>query len=68
MAEIEGAWPGGIHFEYTGRDVTECLGEPSVAVLEEHSRTATRRCATCASTRASRSISRFASPSWWGLP
>jgi 3-deoxy-D-arabino-heptulosonate 7-phosphate (DAHP) synthase class II len=35
MAEIEGAWPGGIHLEYTGQDVTECLGEPSVAVLEE---------------------------------
>jgi 3-deoxy-7-phosphoheptulonate synthase len=22
----EGAWPGGIHLEYTGEDVTECLG------------------------------------------
>jgi 3-deoxy-7-phosphoheptulonate synthase len=22
----EGAWPGGIHLEYTGDDVTECLG------------------------------------------
>jgi len=35
MAEIEGffaacraekAWPGGVHLEYTGEDVTECLG------------------------------------------
>jgi len=31
----EGAWPGGIHIEYTGQDVTECLGRPSSAVLEE---------------------------------
>jgi 3-deoxy-7-phosphoheptulonate synthase len=22
----EGAWPGGVHLEYTGEDVTECLG------------------------------------------
>jgi 3-deoxy-7-phosphoheptulonate synthase len=44
MAEIEGffaschaegAWPGGVHLEYTGEDVTECLGGPSGAVLEE---------------------------------
>jgi 3-deoxy-7-phosphoheptulonate synthase len=43
MAEIEGffgacwqegAWPGGVHLEYTGEDVTECLGG-SEAVLEE---------------------------------
>ena len=35
MAEIEGffaacraegVWPGGVHLEYTGEDVTECLG------------------------------------------
>ena len=31
----EGAWPGGVHLEYTGEDVTECLGGPSGAVLEE---------------------------------
>jgi 3-deoxy-7-phosphoheptulonate synthase len=44
MAEIEGffaccrdeaVWPGGVHLEYTGEDVTECLGGPSGAVLEE---------------------------------
>ncbi len=43
MAEIEaffavcrneGAWPGGVHLEFTGEDVTECLGG-SEAVLEE---------------------------------
>ena len=43
MAEIEGffaacraggAWPGGVHLEFTGDDVTECLGG-SEAVLEE---------------------------------
>jgi 3-deoxy-7-phosphoheptulonate synthase len=31
----EGAWPGGVHIEFTGEDVTECLGG-SEAVLEEH--------------------------------
>ncbi|MGH3058611.1 MAG: class II 3-deoxy-7-phosphoheptulonate synthase [Gaiellaceae bacterium] len=44
MAEIEGfvaacrqerVWPGGIHLEFTGEDVTECLGG-SEAVVEEH--------------------------------
>ena len=43
MAEIEGffaacrkerVWPGGIHLEFTGEDVTECLGG-SEAVLED---------------------------------
>jgi len=43
MAEIEaffdacwreGSWPGGVHLEFTGEDVTECLGG-SEAVLEE---------------------------------
>ncbi len=43
MAEIEGffaacrtagVWPGGVHIEYTGEDVTECLGG-SEAVVEE---------------------------------
>jgi 3-deoxy-7-phosphoheptulonate synthase len=33
----EGAWPGGVHLEFTGEDVTECLGG-SEAVLEEHLR------------------------------
>jgi 3-deoxy-7-phosphoheptulonate synthase len=44
MAEIERffaacrlqrVWPGGVHLEFTGEDVTECLGG-SEAVLEEH--------------------------------
>jgi 3-deoxy-7-phosphoheptulonate synthase len=43
LAEIEGfaaaclqerAWPGGVHLEFTGEDVTECLGGGE-AVLEE---------------------------------
>ena len=43
MAEIEGffaacfqerVWPGGVHLEFTGEDVTECLGG-SEEVLEE---------------------------------
>ena len=43
MAEIEGffaacrrerVWPGGVHIEFTGEDVTECLGG-SEAVLED---------------------------------
>ena len=29
-----GVWPGGVHLEFTGEDVTECLGG-SAAVLEE---------------------------------
>jgi 3-deoxy-7-phosphoheptulonate synthase len=28
-----GTWPGGVHIEFTGEDVTECLGG-STAVLE----------------------------------
>jgi 3-deoxy-7-phosphoheptulonate synthase len=31
----EGAWPGGVHLEYTGDDVTECLGG-SEELVEEH--------------------------------
>ena len=30
----EGAWPGGVHLEFTGEDVTECLGGAE-AVLED---------------------------------
>ncbi len=30
-----GTWPGGIHLEFTGEDVTECLGGGE-AVLEDH--------------------------------
>ncbi len=44
MSELEGffaahrevgTWPGGVHVEFTGEDVTECLGG-SEAVLEDH--------------------------------
>jgi 3-deoxy-7-phosphoheptulonate synthase len=31
----EGAWPGGVHLEFTGEPVTECLGG-SEEVLEDH--------------------------------
>jgi 3-deoxy-7-phosphoheptulonate synthase len=31
----EGAWPGGVHLEFTGDDVTECIGGAE-EVLEEH--------------------------------
>ena len=31
----EGVWPGGVHLEFTGEDVTECLGGAD-DVLEEH--------------------------------
>jgi 3-deoxy-7-phosphoheptulonate synthase len=31
----EGSWPGGIHVELTGDDVTECLGGSTV-VLSGH--------------------------------
>ncbi len=31
----EGVWPGGVHLEFTGENVTECLGGAE-AVLEEH--------------------------------
>ena len=31
----EGAWPGGVHFEFTGDDVTECLGGAEEVVEEQ---------------------------------
>jgi len=34
VCRAEGIWPGGVHLEFTGEDVTECLGG-SAAVLEE---------------------------------
>jgi 3-deoxy-7-phosphoheptulonate synthase len=34
VCRSEGVWPGGLHIEFTGEDVTECLGG-SAAVLEE---------------------------------
>ncbi|MBF0110105.1 MAG: 3-deoxy-7-phosphoheptulonate synthase class II [Magnetococcales bacterium] len=33
--KAEGTWPGGVHFELTGGNVTECVGG-STTVLEEH--------------------------------
>jgi 3-deoxy-7-phosphoheptulonate synthase len=31
----EGCWPGGVHFEMTGQNVTECVGGQVRAVQEE---------------------------------
>ncbi|WP_409431798.1 class II 3-deoxy-7-phosphoheptulonate synthase [Litorimonas sp. RW-G-Af-16] len=31
----EGCWPGGVHFEMTGQNVTECTGGSAAAVREE---------------------------------
>ena len=33
--QAEGTWPGGVHVELTGDDVTECLGGAE-AILDEH--------------------------------
>ena len=55
MAEIEGffaacraegVWPGGVHLEFTGEDVTECLGGAEDVLEEQLSIAATRRSAT----------------------
>jgi 3-deoxy-7-phosphoheptulonate synthase len=35
VCHSEGVWPGGVHIELTGDDVTECLGGAE-AVLDEH--------------------------------
>jgi 3-deoxy-7-phosphoheptulonate synthase len=40
----EGTWPGGIHIELTGENVTECLGGGE-EIFDTTSTTATRRCA-----------------------
>jgi 3-deoxy-7-phosphoheptulonate synthase len=34
VCRAEGTWPGGVHLEFTGEDVTECLGGDA-GVLEE---------------------------------
>ncbi len=34
VCRAEGTWPGGVHLEFTGEDVTECLGG-SAAVVED---------------------------------
>ncbi len=33
--QAEGTWPGGVHLELTGDEVTECLGGAE-AILDEH--------------------------------
>ncbi|NNE59214.1 MAG: 3-deoxy-7-phosphoheptulonate synthase class II [Hellea sp.] len=35
VLHAEGCWPGGVHFEMTGQNVTECLGGSARAVREE---------------------------------
>jgi 3-deoxy-7-phosphoheptulonate synthase len=44
VCRAEGVWPGGVHVELTGDDVTECLGGAE-EVLEDH--LATRYTTTC---------------------
>ena len=34
VLHLEGCWPGGVHFEMTGQNVTECLGGSASAVSE----------------------------------
>jgi 3-deoxy-7-phosphoheptulonate synthase len=37
VCRAEGVWPGGVHVELTGDDVTECLGGAGVEeILEDH--------------------------------
>jgi 3-deoxy-7-phosphoheptulonate synthase len=37
VCRAEGVWPGGMHVELTGDDVTECLGGAGVEeILEDH--------------------------------
>jgi len=35
VLHAEGCWPGGVHFEMTGQNVTECLGGSAREVREE---------------------------------
>ena len=46
-----GTWPGGVHVELTGEDVTECLGRPERSSTPSSTAT-TSRCATPGSTPA----------------
>ena len=55
-------WPGGVHVELTGENVTECLGG-SDEVLGDHLEQRYETSATRASTPASRSTSRSRPPS-----
>ena len=52
--------PGGVHIEFTGDDVTECVGGGH-EIVEDDLPSATRRPAT----RASTEVSRSTWPSWW---
>ena len=54
-----GTWPGGLHVELTGDDVTECVGGGE-ELPRSTSPTATRRSAT----RGSTACSRWSWPSW----
>ncbi len=56
-----GTWPGGVHVELTGDDVTECVGG-GASCRPRTCRTATSRCATRASTGPRASSSRSSSP------
>ena len=56
-----GTWPGGVHVELTGDDVTECVGGGEDAARGRPAATATSRCATRGSTACSRSSSRSSS-------
>ena len=58
----EGVWPGGVHVELTGDNVTECLGGGD-EIRGEDLAGDTKPCATPGSTPAKRSTSRSASPS-----
>ena len=64
FAACDGAdvWPGGVHIELTGEDVTECLGG-SHEVLGDDLEQRYETSATHASTPGSRSTSRSRSPS-----
>ena len=71
MGEIEGffeanreagSWPGGVHLEITGEDVTECLGG-SEEVYEDQLDHRYETLATRGSMRGNRSMSHSASPS-----
>jgi 3-deoxy-7-phosphoheptulonate synthase len=57
-----GTWPGGVHVELTGDDVTECVGGGEELEPRSTSRTATSRSATRASTACSPSSWRSSSP------
>ena len=54
MHRAEGTHAGGVHFEMTGQDVTECIGGATGDHRVDASPTATTRIATRASTPARR--------------